>query len=164
MSDNRLDSLVADFESCTSAPSQDATACYRVGREELHALVAALKEKANFETVIFATAIDRLPAEPRFEMHYMLLSLQHSDRIRIVVPITEDDAKVPTLTDLYPGVNYFERECYDMFGIEFTDHPALERLLMPDGYGHHPLRKEFPHQGIEPDRLYREWERNRAQL
>jgi NADH-quinone oxidoreductase subunit C/D len=56
-----------------------------------------------------------------------------------------------------------ERECWDMFGIRFDGHENLRRLLMPEAYGHHPLRKEFPHQGIEPDRLYREWERERIQ-
>jgi NADH:ubiquinone oxidoreductase subunit C len=56
-----------------------------------------------------------------------------------------------------------ERECWDMFGIQFDGHENLRRLLMPEAYGHHPLRKEFPHQGIEPDRLYREWNRERIQ-
>jgi NADH-quinone oxidoreductase subunit C len=54
-----------------------------------------------------------------------------------------------------------ERECFDMFGVVFEGHPALKRLLMPEDYDHFPLRKDFPHYGIEPDRLYREWERAR---
>jgi len=68
---------------------------------------------------------------------------------------------VASCTALWPGASYMERECYDMFGIRFEDHPDLKRLLMPDGYGHHPLRKDFPHKGIQPDRLYREWDRER---
>ena len=75
--------------------------------------------------------------------------------------LAEDDARVPTCTDLWPGAGYAERECYDMFGIEFDGNPDLRRLLMPEGYEHHPLRKDFPHQGIEPDRLYRAWDRER---
>jgi len=72
-----------------------------------------------------------------------------------------DDPRVATCTDLWPGAGFSERECYDMFGVRFEGHPDLRRLLMPEGYGHHPLRKDFPHEGIEPDRLYREWDRER---
>ena len=68
---------------------------------------------------------------------------------------------MPTCTDLFPGAAFMERECYDMFGVRFEGHAHLRRLLMPEAYGHHPLRKDFPHQGIEPDRLYREWDRER---
>jgi NADH:ubiquinone oxidoreductase subunit C len=77
-----------------------------------------------------------------------------------------DLPSVPTIVDLFPGAAYFERECYDMFGIWFDGHPSLRRLMMPEGYGHYPLRKDFPHQGIEPDRLYREWDaaRHRARI
>ena len=69
---------------------------------------------------------------------------------------------LPTCIDLWPGAAFSERECWDMFGIRFEGHvPNLERLLMPEPYEHFPLRKDFPHQGIEPDRLYREWDRAR---
>jgi len=71
---------------------------------------------------------------------------------------------VPSIIDLYPGAAYAERECYDMFGIVFDGHADLKRLLMPDGYDHFPLRKDFPHQGIEPDRLYREWDAARHRV
>ena len=69
--------------------------------------------------------------------------------------------EAPTCTDLWPGAAYFERECFDLLGVRFTGHAHLKRLLMPEGYDHHPLRKDFPHQGIQPDRLYREWDRER---
>ena len=157
----RLQALAERIESVQAIESQDGAACYRVGREHFLDWMRALRDEAGFETVTLVTAIDRLPHKARFELNYMLLSLAHRERVRVCVELEEEDANIPTITGLWPGANYFERECYDMFGICFAGHPKLERLLMPEGYGHHPLRKDFPHHGIEPDRLYREWERTR---
>lgn len=125
----------------------------------LHAVLAALRNRAGFEMCSFVTCIDHYPAEPRFALHHQLLSLAHNDRVRVRCVLPGESA--PTCTDLWPGANYMERECFDMFGVRFEGHPDLRRLLMPDGYDHYPLRKEFPHHGIEPDRLYREWDRAR---
>jgi NADH-quinone oxidoreductase subunit C len=77
--------------------------------------------------------------------------------------LADEDPRVSTCTDLWRGAMFMERECWDMFGVRFEGHPDPRRLLMPEDYGHHPLRKEFPHHGIEPDRLYREWDRARRQ-
>jgi len=120
----------------------------------------ALRERAGFEAATFVTAIDWLPREPRFDLVHQLLSLTHGDRLRLVTPVAEDQ-RAPSATDLWPGAAYMEREVYDMFGIVFDGHAGLKRLLMPEEYGWHPLRKDFPHQGIEPDRIYREWDRKR---
>jgi len=149
-----------------ASESRDDVAVVELAREGLHAALRRLKEKAGFETLTFVTAVDRLGAErrggePRFEVSVQLLSLTHADRVRVRVAVPESDAWVPSCTDLWPGAGFMERECHDMFGIEFRGNADLRRLLMPDGYGHHPLRKDFPHQGIEPDRLYREWDRER---
>ncbi len=120
----------------------------------------ALQSRAGFETATFVTAVDRFGKTPRFELVHQLLSLAHNDRVRLHTAVGENES-APTCTDLWPGAAYMERECFDMFGIRFTGHAGLKRLLMPEEYGHHPLRKDFPHQGIEPDRLYREWDRER---
>jgi len=127
-------------------------------REHLHAALAALRDGAGFASTTFITAIDHDQRTPRFDLVHQLLSVEHGDRVRLVTPVPADDARAPTCTDLWPGAAYAERECYDMFGISFEGHAGLKRLLMPDGYGHHPLRKDFPQEGIEPDRLYREWD------
>jgi NADH-quinone oxidoreductase subunit C len=126
----------------------------------LEPALRALKEGAGFETATLVTAVDRLPRTPRFELVHQLLSLAHNDRVRLHTPVAEGESAA-TCTHLWPGAAYMERECFDMFGIRFDGHEGLKRLLMPDEYGHHPLRKDFPHQGIEPDRLYREWDRER---
>ncbi len=79
----------------------------------------------------------------RFEIVANLLSLSAKARLRIRVQVPADDATVPTLFDLYPGTEALEREVYDMFGIVFDDHPDLTRILMPEDWEGHPLRKDY---------------------
>jgi len=144
--------------------SRDGMPSLVLERELLHAALEALKTRAEFRALTMITAIDRYGARldtPRFEVIHQLQSIEHADRVRLRTRVDEDDASVPSCTDLWSGAGYMERECFDLMGIRFPGNPDLRRLLMPEGYGHHPLRKEFPHQGIEPDRLYREWDRAR---
>ena len=82
-------------------------------------------------------------AAERFEVVVNLLSLERRERIRVRVQVPESDATIPTLFDLYPGSEAMEREVYDMFGIVFTDHPDLTRILMPEDWDGHPLRKDY---------------------
>ena len=140
-------------------PSRDGDPCIEVDRDDARTVLEALRDRCGFGVSVFVTAVDRSPASPRFEVDWGLLSIEHADRVRVRTRVDEDDVRVPSVTDLWPGAAFGERECWDMFGIVFDGHPDLRRLLMPEAYGHHPLRKDFPHQGIEPDRLYREWER-----
>ena len=121
-----------------------------------------LRAEADFETLSFVTALDHGGGARRFEVCYQLLSLSHNERLRISTFAVGDPPTVPSSTPTWDGASFLERECFDMFGVHFEGHPDLRRLLMPEGFDHYPLRKEFPHQGIEPDRLYREWERSRS--
>ncbi len=142
----------------------DGMPTVELDREHLHAALERLRDDAGFATTTFVTAIDRdeeQPGEARFQVVHQLLSIEHNQRVRLLTAVPADDARVPTCIDLWPGAAYAERETYDMFGITFDGHEGLKRLLMPDGYGHHPLRKDFPQEGIEPDRLYREWDKAR---
>ena len=141
--------------------SLDGTTVLEVKASVVHELVARLKDAAGFDLCTFVTAVDRFPAEPRFEVLWQLQSIAHSDRVRLRARVPAARPNVPTIIDLYPGAAFSERECFDMFGIVFEGHEGLKRLLMPEDYDHFPLRKDFPHQGIEPDRLYREWDRKR---
>lgn len=86
-------------------------------------------------------------ADPRFVVAYHLFSVDHNHRLRIKVFLSEDDAQVPTISDIWKSANWMEREVYDMYGIEFTDHPDLRRILMPADYEGFPLRKDFPVKG-----------------
>ena len=82
-------------------------------------------------------------AHERFEVVVNLLSIERRERIRLRVQVPEDDTTIATLFDLYPGSEAMEREVYDMFGIAFTDHPDLTRILMPEDWEGHPLRKDY---------------------
>ena len=135
----------------------DGTACVRATPANVHAVLTSLRD-AGFATNTLVTGIDHHPRSPRFELVHMLMAVPSGDRVRVTTMLEGDEPSAPTCIDLWPGAAYAERECYDMFGIRFDGHEGLKRLLMPEEYGHHPLRKEFPHAGIEPDRLYREWD------
>lgn len=111
--------------------------------DDLLALAEAAK-LAGFESVADVTAVDWLrKRRVRFELVVNLLSMQHRERLRILVPVGAEDPTVPTLCTIWPGANYAEREVYDMFGIQFSGHPDLSRILMPDDWEGHPLRKDF---------------------
>ncbi len=152
----RIESALAGVPHRWIVP-KDGMPAVGVVREHAAEVLERLEGVGRFECNTFVTAIDHYPAEPRFELVWQLLSLTHVDRVRVSLFLAEGES-APTCTHLWPGAAFSERECYDMFGIRFEGHANLKRLLMPDGYGHHPLRKDFPHQGIQPDRLYREWD------
>jgi NADH-quinone oxidoreductase subunit C len=121
-------------------------------RDRYHDVVAAHRD-AGFEMLASLTAVDYLGhpgralpsgvAPERFELVVMLLSLAQVRRVRIRVQVPEDAAEVTSLWDLYRGAEAMEREVYDMYGISFTGHPDLTRILMPDDWEGHPLRKDF---------------------
>ena len=84
------------------------------------------------------------PGPEQFAVVYNFFSHPHKHRLRVVVPVSEHDAEVDSLTDLWPGANWLERETWDMFGIVFRGHPDLRRILMYEGFTGHPLRKDYP--------------------
>lgn len=81
--------------------------------------------------------------ETRFEIVYTLLSMKHGHMIRIKAEVPEDDCTIDSMTDIWKGANWHERECYDMFGITFNGHPDLRRILLPEDWEGHPLRKDY---------------------
>jgi NADH-quinone oxidoreductase subunit C len=95
--------------------------------------------------------VDRGPEEdPRFEVNYHLFSTTKFHRLRLKVLLAEDDARVPTVTTVWRTANWHERETWDMFGVRFDGHPDLRRILLPDDWQGHALRKDFPLRGFEP--------------
>ena len=116
----------------------------RVEREDLVAFAAAARE-AGLTTFIDLCAVDHLSRpEGRFEVVVNLLSMRLPLRLRIHVAVPEEDPQVPSLSSVFAGANFFEREAYDLFGIRFAGHPDLTRILLPDEWEGHPLRKDSP--------------------
>ena len=92
------------------------------------------------------TAVDWYPTEPRFQLSYSLLSHSFKQRIRLVVRVHEGQ-DVESITALWPSSNFYEREVFDLFGVRFPGHPRLTRIMMPDNWNGHPLRKDYPVEG-----------------
>jgi NADH-quinone oxidoreductase subunit C len=104
-------------------------------------------ESTRFNFLSDVTCVDWYPSEPRFEVVYSLLSMPRKERIRLKVRLHGDDAAIESLTPLWPGANPFEREVFDLFGARFHGHPDLRRIMMPDNWDGHPLRKDYPVEG-----------------
>ena len=98
----------------------------------------------------YITAVDYLGEEPRFEVVYNLVSTVHNHRVRLRVKVPESDPVVESVTPVWRGADWFERYCYDMYGIRFLNHPDLRRLLMYDEFVGWPLRKDYPLRGRQP--------------
>jgi NADH-quinone oxidoreductase subunit C len=103
-----------------------------------------LKYDQAFVRLSTVTAVDRLPAEPRFEVVYHLHSIEHNTRVRLKCALRGEDPAIESVTGVWRGANWYEREVFDLFGIRFTGHPDLRRILMPDHWEGHPLRKDAP--------------------
>jgi NADH-quinone oxidoreductase subunit C len=128
------------------APAIDRHSTIYVSRDDIHAVMLALRDRAEWRFSFLAelTAVDYLPRAPRFELVYILVSIERSERLRVKVRLDTDDARVRTVMDIWPAANWLEREVWDLFGIVFDGHPDLRRLLMPEDWEGHPLRKDYP--------------------
>ncbi len=162
---SQLTALLANA-TCNLSEQTDGTALIdipeRAPAGTLRTVMETLAGPGGFDTCTFITAVDRLGRTPRFDLVHPVRNVESGDRARVRSFVNGEEPSAPTVADLWPGAAYSERECFDMFGIGFEGHAGLKRLLMPDAFPHHPLRKDFPHQGIEPDALYRTWEAGRG--
>ena len=119
-----------------------------VTQSSLPGFVEFLKVDGNcrFSTLVDITAVDHPDRDPRFDLVYHFLSMYQNHRVRLKVGVREDDI-VPSLTGVHSGANWFEREVFDMFGVLFSGHPDLRRILTDYGFRGYPLRKDFPTTG-----------------
>jgi NADH-quinone oxidoreductase subunit C len=124
-----------------------------VERERIREVCAFLKTAPGLEFDFLSDicGVDRGPEEePRFEVNYHLFSTKKYHRLRLKVLLNEEDARVPTVCGVWRTANWHERETYDLFGVIFDGHPDLRRILLPDDWEGHALRKDFPLRGYEP--------------
>ncbi|EKJ84944.1 NADH-quinone oxidoreductase subunit C [Leptospira meyeri] len=129
---------------------------FTIQKESLQIVVQALKDHPEFAFTYLndLTSIDWLgKREPRFEVVYLLRSPKNKHfRLQLRVPV-EEGGEVPSLVSIFPAANWPEREVYDLMGISFSNHPQMERLIMPDNFIGHPLRKDYPLEGPGQDYL-----------
>jgi NADH-quinone oxidoreductase subunit C len=112
-------------------------------------IVPALRalQAAGYNAFEDMTAVDWFPSEPRFQLSYHIVSHRLKERVRLRAMVTSDDPVVDSATVVWAGANYYEREVFDLFGVRFEGHPNLRRILMPDDWVGHPLRKDYPVEG-----------------
>ena len=135
-----------------------------VDREVLPEIMRFLHDELDFKHLADLCGVDYLgwkgkrQKKERFEVVYNLYSISRKELLRIKVSVPEEDPRVPSVTSIWQVANWFERECYDMFGIRFEGHPDLRRLLMPENWPGHPLRKDHP---LELEEEWPEYEKLR---
>ena len=135
-----LESVAADAKwdrgelTLTFAPENIVTACRAA-------------QAAGYNFMEDVTAVDWYPAEPRFQISYSLLSHRLKQRIRLVARLAGDNPTIDSITGIWPSANFYEREVFDLFGVTFAGHPRLTRIMMPENWNGHPLRKDYPVEG-----------------
>ena len=145
--------LLASLEKSLGEKIQNKTefrgeTTYTIASNDLREIAKFCRDELSCDYLIDITSIDNFGEEPRFEIVYELYSMRLAAHLRLKLRVSEDDAAVDTVSDIWPTANWHEREIYDMMGIKFNGHPDLRRILMWDGYPFFPLRKEFPLEGL----------------
>ena len=119
-----------------------------IARENIRDAISQLKSQGLINFLSDVTCADFYPREPRFELAYHLLSIPRKERVRLKVKLSGDDPVVESVMPMWPSANFFEREVFDLFGIRFLGHPHLRRIMMPEDWEGHPLRKDYPVEGF----------------
>ena len=151
--------LRAQFgENCVTQETADGIPTLWVDKSQVADVLRHLKHEEDFELLFDLSAIDERTRQFRdgqpdsdFTVFYHLMSLRHDRDIRIKAGLPERAASLPSVTSVYPVADWYEREAYDMFGIDFAGHPNLRRILTPPNWEGHPLRKEHPARATEMD-------------
>jgi NADH-quinone oxidoreductase subunit C len=149
MSEQTIATLRQEFPDLASSEFRGQTRVV-VPREAIHQVLRVLKEKLGFDMLVDVTCVDYLDyrdAKDRFGLVYLLANTDSSERITVRTLVNDPEPRVPTAVDLWEGANWLEREVWDMFGVRFDGHPDLRRILLPEEFTAHPLRKDYPLQG-----------------
>ena len=133
------------------APATDMPTLY-VDRDDLIRVCTVLKADPGLQFSFLAdvTAADYYPSQPRFEVVYHLYSTRWNHRVRLKARVPEDDPRIPSVTGVWRGANWLERETWDLYGIRFDGHPDLRRIYLYESFEGHPLRKDYPKERRQP--------------
>jgi NADH-quinone oxidoreductase subunit C len=128
----------------------DATAV--VAREKVVEICRFLRDDADlrFDLAVDLTGVDYIDETPRFEVVYHLYSIEKKQRVRIKARVPAEDPTIGSVAGIWTGLNWYEREAFDMYGIRFDGHPDLRRILLPETFVGHPLRKDYPKKKRQP--------------
>ncbi|MGZ4816227.1 MAG: NADH-quinone oxidoreductase subunit C [Terriglobales bacterium] len=120
-----------------------------INRDQIVPACQFLRDNPEMQFTLLSdvTCVDWYPSEPRFELVYQLTSIPRKTQLRLKVKLNSDDAKISSVISVWQSCNFFEREVFDLFGIQFEGHPFLKRIMMPDDWKGHPLRKDYPVEG-----------------
>ncbi len=124
-------------------------AAVEIGAASIVDVCRFLKQEQGFRRLSGVTAVDWFPVEPRFEVVYLLHSLERNLRLRLKCRLGAERPEIDSVTSLWPGANWYEREVFDLFGVVFRNHPDLRRIMMPEDWEGHPLRKDYPVAGFK---------------
>ena len=144
MAENPAVTALADLATDAKFDRNELTVT--VARENIVAACEAVKA-AGYNFFEDVTAVDWYAQEPRFQLSYHIVSHSLKQRLRLRVLVDSSDAGIPSITPAWPAANFYEREVFDLFGIDFSGHPGLTRIMMPEDWQGHPLRKDYPVEG-----------------
>jgi NADH-quinone oxidoreductase subunit C len=148
--DNLRDQAVAeaveafDGDAVTAGGVKFGETTLEIQPAKIASVCGFLKYDQKFNRVSAVTAVDRYPAEPRFEVVYHLHSTELNLRVRLKCRLKGESPEIESVTSVWRGADWYEREVFDLFGIRFTNHPDLRRIMMPDDWEGYPLRKNYP--------------------
>jgi NADH-quinone oxidoreductase subunit C len=117
-----------------------------IAKDQIRA-AASVVQQAGYNFLEDVTCVDWYPSEPRFHVVYHILSHALKQRVRLVAPVESIDCTIDSITPVWPSANFYEREVWDLFGVRINGHPGLRRIMMPEEWQGHPLRKDYPVEG-----------------
>jgi NADH-quinone oxidoreductase subunit C len=119
-------------------------AILEIAPDQIVVVCRFLRDELQFARLSAVTAVDRHPAEPCFEVVYLLHSLERNERLRLKCRVPADCPEIESVNTVWPAANWYEREVFDLFGVVFRNHPDLRRIMLPEDWEGHPLRKDYP--------------------
>ena len=133
-----------DADAITAGKLDRGELTLEIAPAKIASICGFLKYDQKFVRLSSVTAVDRYPLEPRFEVVYHLHSIEQKQRVRLKCRLEGGEPAIESVTSVWRGANWYEREVFDLFGINFLNHPDLRRIMLPDDWEGHPLRKDYP--------------------